>query len=156
MLRFILLIAVIIAAGYFTYERKQEHTAPKVIAYAEGRLVFKIPGREVEGVLIAERDKSRPCDETRIMRDFEELCAKGQFCAQSKVECKDSVDSKYMKMLAKGPAHTSYVHLQHKSDALRGVAVLWGLTKEESVQACKIVTEQLRSNREINATAECI
>lgn len=157
MLRFVLLIAIIIGIGWFAHDRRQE--APKAgekVAYAEARMVFKIPGRDVEGVLVVERPKSRPCNETRMLADVDKVCAQGNICKRSKVECKDSVDSKYMKMLEQKPTHTHYAHMTHNDDQLHGVALLWGLTADESAQFCKMVTDRFNNDRKVDASAKCI
>ncbi|OZG75038.1 hypothetical protein BTA51_01150 [Hahella sp. CCB-MM4] len=153
--KLIVLILVIAGLVYFGYKNKPEEEKGKII-YGEARVSFNFPGREIEGVAVGQRYEGNDCDLNNSTNDFLKACIQDKVCVQTKFECKESVDQKYLHMLNKSDASTHYVHLTAKNEPLKGVVLFWGLTMDESKAVCKKVVTDFNSDKRSKFIAKCI
>lgn len=154
----LLLIISLAVGGYFAYTHQAKNKQLEPVVYGESRFTFKVAGREIELVVIGQRHGNEDCQQFKDLafEKFSALCEGENDCVESKYQCKDEISANYMDMLDKQSSRTHYVHVQRQSDDLKGVALFWGLTDDESLQVCNIMLQKLDAIKTVPATTQCI
>ena len=137
----LLLLMLIAAIGYYGIGKQGKN--PGKLIYGEARVAMKVLGREIEAVAIGQRYEEHDCLDASGTNEFLESCLNDGLCIQTSFECKAEISAQYTHMLERSEATTHYVHLRHKTDELKGVVLMWGLTRAESNEACTAIANNL-------------
>lgn len=152
--KFFVLTVILIGLVYLGYKYTPEDKGN--VIYGEARVSFRLPGRDIEAVAVSQRYESWGCTGAEIKNPFLDACIKDNICVLTRFECKQAVGKQYQQMLGKGEASTHYVYLTSKTEPLKGVVLLWGLTQRESKSVCDEVAAKFNSDKHFTYAAQCI
>lgn len=153
--RIVLALLIVAALGALAY-KNQPPPEKGPIVYSESRFALNIPGREMEFVVIGQRYETADCRRDSVAKTMQEVCTAENFCVESRHECKRDVDQRYKNMLGKQSSSTHYVHMQHQTEPLQGVALFWGLTDAESQMICQQLVQKIEAHQGVPVSARCI
>ena len=127
-----------------------------MVGYGEARISFNYPGREIEGVSIIELSAQNQCVDG-YTEEHLEACISKDICVQSKYQCKADISNKYKRMLNQEPSALHYLHYKGQNQPLNGLIMMWGLTKNESKEACEYFLKKYSRARKLkNYSVTCI
>ncbi|WP_105190111.1 hypothetical protein [Pseudoalteromonas sp. T1lg48] len=155
----LLILAALGAAIYYFYNNTDTITSiitpEREMVYAQARITYNLPGREIEMIGVGHRYKEGACD-ANLVQDFVDQCVEENFCSHVTFECKESLDKRYASMLQQQPARTHYIHLNGNRDARKGALIFWGLTDQEAKKVCTSITADINRKNDWDMTAQCI
>lgn len=135
-----------------------EASTPRSEGYLEVRASMKFQSASFEMVIVEEKPLLEHCKNPQRANKIVSACPEELNCAVTKVECKSSVDNRYLNMLAAKPAHLHYAHLsQGKAPARRNaVLVVWGMTETDSMFLCQSILSDPELAKDPETDAQCI
>lgn len=151
-----LVVILVALAAYFL--QRDPVLPDRPLIYGESRFTFQAGSREIELVAIGERFEDEDCQQFKdlVFQNIDAVCTSENICVESKYQCKQELDAKYMDMFDRQPSRTHYMHLERQSDHLKGVILFWGLTDDESMRACLNVLQKIQSHQNVAAAVQCI
>ncbi len=163
MKKFIILILILAAGGYFYQHRKPaaESTSFSPIEkpfYTEARVKMNIQGHELEALLISEAAdeldcmKQRDAAEKYMKQAMASLCHNN--CALEHVVCKPELEVRYAKLFNNEPTFLTYMRLARGTKDEREMRIIyWGLTVAQSDTICDAVPQFQKGRK---GTVSCI
>jgi hypothetical protein len=129
-MKVLLALIVLVAGGYYFYNRSVDAANPEAITdpvFAEIRVDAAIGGRELNMAMFGAMASDEDCRE-RAMRVWEKLLACPE-CKMKKAECKEQIDPRYERFFADSAIHSTYLSFTRGSRFERdGRMVIYGLT----------------------------
>jgi len=144
MWRFVVVALLLAGLGLYAFKKKTTPVAEadqiSEYQYAEARVSLHVNGRELEMVAIREKPTAGECSGTDGPQFVKDFCkAGGPQCKLVSSECTNTLQQRYIKMLAKQPVSVPYTHFTIPRDSTEHklVFVGWGLTVDESNLICQ-------------------
>ena len=126
--------------------------------FLEVRATIEFGSTELEMVVIEEKPLLSDCEDSSRFSKVVDSCADEMRCEVTRMECKSTVDKRYLGMLDKRPIHLHYAHVDiaEENTSRSGVMVVWGLTVPDSKIWCRSITSDREAVARANSTWSCI
>jgi hypothetical protein len=154
----LLVIAVLVAAGYFLWQRYSGGGGPPQIedpVYAEVRVTMESQGREIEMVLFIRSASEADC-RGRARESWKGALAGCPGCNfRFEDKCHADLPPRYARLFDDVPIPSTYLSATAANSNERdGRLVVYGLTDAEGKMVCETVREQVK--KEYQGTTRCI
>ena len=122
--------------------------------YVEGRITMEVANREIETVFIGEMVSRDDCEHRsrRMLENLFEGCLR---CEIRRLQCRDSLEKRYLRLFNDRATHTTYVSMNRGNRWERnGRMVVWGLTDHESRLMCETAKKTI--SEKYKGTVKCV
>jgi hypothetical protein len=154
----LLILGVVIAAGYFGYQKFLGHEAgidPLTDpVYGRMSVTQTIGSREIEGIALVKAHSHEDCQQ-RGRKTINQMMLNCSNCDIAELQCLDTLPKRERGYFDKKPTHLSYLVAEPGIRGERaGAFIIWGLTEDEGRQLCDSMKNKLM--QWYSGTATCV
>jgi len=160
-MKFLLFVAIVVGLWLAIRglpSKEEEAASLHGDGYLEARVEMEFQASEFEMVIVEEKPLLSDCKSPERIKKLVAACPNEVRCEFTRIECKPSVDQRYLNMLSQRPTHLHYAHMAYADAAMKrnGVMVVWGMTKDQSMTFCRDLIRDPELMKQPNATWSCI
>lgn len=160
----IIMLLLVLGGLYFAQQKgllgDGEPQVEKVAEHNKGFIELNVSAiagdRKIRMVVVAERDKTLPCEGQNEKILLNMICDIDQACNTIKFECSDQIPYGYEKMFAQQKANAEYFYMKSSKTDLAGAIVFWGLSEREASEICGLFQSRSERRKNEGLSGRCI